>query len=112
MGETSPTVYHVILENIMNKYMEQLKQIILEELAGEDIRVFLFGSRARGTHRSGSDVDIGLMPTKTMDPIGIAVLRERIEASNIPYKVDIVNFQDVSDEFRKSALRGAVIWKN
>jgi uncharacterized protein len=96
----------------MNKYIEQLKQIILEELAGEDIRVFLFGSRARGTHRSGSDVDIGLIPAKTMDSVGIAVLRARIEESNIPYKVDIVNFHDVSDDFRNSALRGAVIWKN
>jgi uncharacterized protein len=96
----------------MNKYIEQLKQIILEALAGEDVRIFLFGSRAHGTHRSGSDVDIGMIPAKTMDPAGIAFLRERIEESNIPYKVDIVDFRDVSDDFRKSALNGAVIWKN
>lgn len=35
-----------------------------------------------------------------------------IEDSNIPYKVEVVNFSEVSEGFKKSALKEAIVWKD
>ncbi len=45
-----------------NKYIEQLKELVLEELKDEHVKVFLFGSRARNDNYIASDVDIGFIP--------------------------------------------------
>ena len=95
-----------------NKYLNQLKDIVLTELADEPVQVLLFGSRARGDFHAGSDVDIGLIPRRQINPFKFSILKEKIEDSSIPYKVDIVNLSEVSDEFLEHALKGAVLWKN
>ena len=92
--------------------MDQLKEMVLKEMADEPVRVLLFGSRAKGTHRSGSDVDIAFVPKTRMSWSRISFLREKIEASCIPYKVDIVDLSEASEEFCTQALKDAVIWKN
>ncbi|HHT9140371.1 MAG TPA: nucleotidyltransferase domain-containing protein, partial [Candidatus Tripitaka californicus] len=59
-----------------------------------------------------SDVDIGIVPSGELSDRELAILRERIEDSNIPYKVEVVNFSEVSEGFKKSALKGAIVWKD
>jgi len=44
------------------KYMEMLKEAVLEFLKDEDTKVILFGSRARNDNVMASDVDIGIIP--------------------------------------------------
>jgi len=39
------------------------------------------------------------------------MLREKIEESTIPYKVEIINLEEASDDFKKEILRDAVVWK-
>ena len=96
----------------MDKYLNQLKDIVLDELKNEPVKIFVFGSRARGDFRLGSDVDIGLISQKKAYSNRVSFLREKIENSNIPYKVDIVNFEEVSEDFRQKALEKIIIWKN
>ena len=95
-----------------NKYLDQLKGIVLTQLKDEPVRILLFGSRARGDERAGSDVDIGLIPRRTLNPLKVSILKEKIEESRVPYKVDIVNLSEVSKEFLDHALKGALTWKN
>jgi predicted nucleotidyltransferase len=94
-----------------NKYLEELKNLALAILKDEKVRIILFGSRARGDHNTVSDVDIGLLPYGELDKNKVIILREKIEDLNIPYKVELVNFSEVSEDFKKEALKGAVIWK-
>ena len=86
--------------------------MVLKEIGSEPVQVILFGSRARGSHHPGSDVDIGFIPKIRLNPSKISFLKEKIEESRIPYKVDIVDLSSTSEEFRTQALKGAVIWKN
>lgn len=95
-----------------NKYLRKLKQEILSSLAQEPVKIYLFGSRARGDERAASDIDIGVIPTSPLRPGTLSALRERIEGLNIPYKVEIVNLLGTSQEFRRQALRDAQIWKS
>jgi len=95
-----------------NRYIEKLKKLTLAMLKGERVKVILFGSRARRDHRRTSDVDIGLIPYGTLDKKKMVLLKDKVEELNIPYKVEIVDFSQVSVNFKKEAMKGAVIWKD
>lgn len=96
-----------------NLSIQKLKETVLEFLKDAKVKIVLFGSRARKEGSAASDVDIGIIPEGELDKRKVALLREFIEERlNIPYKVDVVDFSGVSEEFRKEALQGAVYWKS
>ncbi len=95
-----------------NKYLLKLRRLTINILKDEKVRIILFGSRGRGDNNPTSDVDIGLIPYGKIDEKKIILLKERIEELNIPYKVEIVNFSEASQDFRKEAMQGAIIWKD
>jgi hypothetical protein len=93
--------------------LNKLKEVFLEFLKDEDVKIVLFGSRARGEFVNTSDVDVGIIIGE--NGVGrrkLTLLREYIDELNIPYKVEIVDFSTVSDEFKKAALKEAVFWKD
>jgi len=94
-----------------NIYIRELKNLVLRYLRGEPVKVILFGSRARGDNARASDVDIGIIPRGRIDAAKLALLREKIEESNIPYKVEVVDFSHTSASFKKEALKEALVWK-
>ncbi len=92
--------------------LSRLKNMIVEYLKDEKVRVVLFGSRARKDNTHYSDVDLGLIPYGRFDRYKITSLNEMIENSTIPYKVEIINLGEVSEDFKKEVLKDAVIWKD
>ena len=98
--------------SVGNRYLSVLRKEIVSFLEGEDVSVFLFGSRARGDARPGSDVDIAVVPHGRFDRSKLLFLREVVEELNVPYNVDVVDFSDVSEEFKQEALKGAQVWKD
>lgn len=93
-------------------FLQILKGRVLEFLCNEEVEIVLFGSRSRGDASSASDVDIGIIPKNGFDRRKLTLLRESIENMNIPFKVDIVDFTHVSEEFKKEVLKDAVRWKD
>lgn len=95
-----------------NKYTELVQKIVLKKLKNLHCRVFLFGSRASGNYRFGSDFDIGInkLDSDTFLRMKYRILEE-LEESKVPWQVDIVNFDIVSDRFRKIAEKVIVEWK-
>lgn len=77
-----------------------------------EAKIYLFGSRARGTNAKWSDVDIALDAGKELDILRVSEINEIMVATNLPYKVDIVDFYTVSPQMRESILRDKIIWKN
>lgn len=53
--------------------------------------VVIFGSRAKGTYKPGSDIDLAVMNTGGL-PQTIARISSDLEESNLPYSVDLVYF--------------------
>ena len=92
--------------------IHNLKEHILEFLGRENIKIVVFGSRARGDNITFSDVDIGIIPKGEFNRNSLTLLREFIENSNIPYKVDIVDLSSTSEQFMREALKDAEIWKD
>lgn len=73
-------------------------------------RVFLFGSRASGSARAASDIDIGLLAKEPLPPALLADLRKAFEESRIPYTVDVVDLPSVDETFRTKVMAEAQTW--
>lgn len=58
--------------------------------------VHLFGSRANGNFKPGSDIDIALMNKGIPDKI-ISRLVSDFEESTLPYFVDVINYQTIQN---------------
>ncbi len=87
-----------------DKYIEEIRDIIFKFLDPKEYNVFVFGSRAAGKAGKFSDYDIGIIGKKSVSSFKKVLIEEALEESNIPYKVDIVDFSLVSPEFKKIAL--------
>lgn len=59
--------------------------------------VHLFGSRAKGNYRLGSDVDLAIM-NKGVSSHTLARLNSRFEESSLPYKIDLVDFTKLTKQ--------------
>lgn len=76
-------------------------------------RVILFGSRATGTARQGSDIDITIDAGAKITDGSIALLRLELEYElNVPYKIDLSDFYDLPKDFRAIVLKEGIIWRN
>lgn len=74
------------------------------------MRVYLFGSRATGGTRTGSDCDIGIDPVQDL-PVGLlSRLREALEESHVPYVVEIIDLSQVDEEFARNVRSEGVLW--
>lgn len=66
-----------------------------------NIKAFAFGSRIRAQHKKHSDLDIALMTNTPMDWRVLADLREAFEESELPIRVDVIDWSTCSEEFKK-----------
>lgn len=92
------------------KYLDQLKELIMSLVDPDRIMVFLFGSRAGGRHMSRSDVDIGLMCGGKLPVRLYHQIRNAVDESSIPLDVDIIDFTRVDPRFKEEALKEIIIW--
>ncbi len=75
-------------------------------------KVILFGSRAMGNYKKGSDIDLAILG-KTVDFETITRLHGQLnEQLSIPYFVDVVNFNTIDTEELKQHIltKGKVIY--
>jgi len=92
-----------------------LNEKIVEEIVSivkkyeEVTRVVIFGSRARGDYKKASDIDIALFGDELTHSINTKIFYE-IEDLYMPYKVDLINFNSLSDEnkIKENILREGV----
>jgi hypothetical protein len=97
---------------IYQKSIRDLKSLVIELFKEENVILIFFGSRARGDHSRVSDIDIGILPDKSLDRKKLILLKEKIDNLNFPYTVDVVDLSKVSEAFRETVLRDGIIWKN
>ena len=91
-------------------YLNIVKKIVLDKIPKDKFNIFLFGSRARRKHRFAADIDIGVQGEIPLDQRVISTIKNEVDESIIPFKVDIIDFTDVSDDFKKVALEDIEIW--
>jgi len=99
--------------SVYESSLKLLKDMAKGVFKGEEVTVFLFGSRARGDYLETSDVDVAIISKGEVNKSKVALFRERIEDSNIPYKVDVVDLSQAPREFTDKVLKeGVLVWKS
>ncbi len=88
--------------------IEELKSFLMDFFKDEDIKIFLFGSRAKGNFTAISDIDLGFLSDYDID-YKLSCLREILENSNIVQKVDIVNLKN-APHLQKTVQSEGVRW--
>lgn len=94
--------------NQIAAYKETLIQTIKKHIPVCEI--YLFGSRAMGTERPSSDIDIAIKTSSPIDRHILNLINEDIDALNIPFFVDIVDYNSVYDGMRAFMDKTGVLW--
>lgn len=99
------------LTEVRRQAVEEIVYKIRAHL-GDAVRIYLFGSMARGDWGIGSDLDLALDAERPIAVERLAQLREQLEDSTIPYFVDLIDLNAVSPSFRKQVLAEAMLWRD
>ena len=97
------------MKNIDKEVQEKIIDLITALVP--DAKIYLFGSRARQTNAQWSDIDLALDTGKPLRNSAIDEVKSVLEATNIPYKVDVLDFQSISTNMQDSIKRDWKIWK-
>jgi predicted nucleotidyltransferase len=84
--------------DVAEQHLETIKRI-LAKYAG-DCEVRAFGSRISGTAREYSDLDVAIIGKNKIKRRVKMLLREAFEESDLPFRVDVIDYIAISDAFR------------
>lgn len=84
-----------------------VKQILFKYLDPKNYSFFIFGSRATGKNETYSDIDIGI-EGPTLAAKMKREIEESFEESDLPFRVDIVDFSTVDDKFKEIAKQHTI----
>ena len=88
------------IDDILN----QISSIVANELTG-DYQLFLFGSRAKDINDNKSDIDIGILSKTGITGRQLLAIQEQLEDIQTLLKIDLVDFNSVTDDFKQTALK-------
>lgn len=88
-------------------HIELVQRILRQHVPSAE--VWAFGSRAKWLARDTSDLDLCIRATAALSFEKMGTLREAFEESNLPYKVDVVDWTTTSESFRKIIERDKVV---
>ena len=89
------------LNSIFRKYPD-IKQVIL------------YGSRAKGNYRNGSDIDLTIKPIENFNFNNLLRISNDFDDSDMPYFVDVSVYDKLSNSDLKAHIdrAGKVLWEN
>ncbi|HEV2917355.1 MAG TPA: nucleotidyltransferase domain-containing protein [Candidatus Babeliales bacterium] len=91
---------------------EQERIIRLLDALFPGVKIYLFGSRARGTNRPTSDIDLALDAGRPLSFLEVAQARNVLDVLYIPQKIDVVDLHSVPDYLRTTILKEGKVWKS
>lgn len=89
------------------KLKKEILEIVGKYLDLKKYKVFFFGSRVEGKNFPRSDIDIGILGGKPIPPEIKFKIEEELEELPTLYKFDLVDFLEVSADFKREALKSA-----
>ena len=101
--DTAKNRESMTLEDLPSPVLEGLRRLAADASA-RGIRLFLFGSFARGDARPNSDLDLGYEMQGGIQPANRIWLLDAVDALPTIRPIDLVDFAGVSPAFRNVAL--------
>lgn len=73
--------------------------------------ILVFGSRIRDDFKKNSDLDLCLKSDAPLELTQLGTLKEIFSQSDLPYKIDLVDWNRISPEFQENILNQCEHWK-
>ena len=101
----SPT----IVLDLPQKYLEQVKTLLRTHVPHAE--VWAYGSRVTGSGHEASDLDLVLRNPKNLQEESSALneLKEAFTESNLPIRVDIMDWARIPESFHREIERAHVV---
>jgi type I restriction enzyme S subunit len=93
--------------DILPEHWQIVRRILNEHVPHHEI--WAFGSRARGNAKPYSDLDLAVIADAPLSIDIRAAMAEDFTESDLPWKVDVVDWATTSDTFRKIIEQGKVL---
>lgn len=87
--------------------LELVKQLLRQHVPVCEVRAF--GSRVNGCAKPYSDLDLVIFGTEKLSPDLLSDLKEAFVESDLPFRVDLLDWTQLSTEFRAVINRNYVI---
>ena len=81
------------------KHLKTVQYILAEHIPDYEVRAF--GSRVKWTAKDYSDLDLAVVGSKPLNLRQRGELAEAFEESNLPIRVDVLDWQSISEGFRQ-----------
>ena len=81
---------------------------VLDGAMPADAHVYMFGSRATGRAKRGSDLDLAIDAGRPLSAAEASRIADRFEESDLPYRVDVIDLQWASAEMASVVTRDRV----
>ena len=88
--------------DITPQHLETIQRILAEYVPECEVRAF--GSRVKWTAKDYSDLDLAVVGNEPLSRRQLRRLTEAFEESDVPSRVDVVDWQSLSDWFKKVIL--------
>ncbi len=100
MSETPPI-------DIRPDHWAIVRDILRTHVPGRE--VWAFGSRARGTAKRYSDLDLAVITDEPLPVAVMAALADEFSESDLPWRVDVVDWAVMGEAFRRVIERDRVV---
>lgn len=90
--------------------LAEVRGVVLRALGGPIATVYLFGSFVSGARHRASDIDLAIDSPSPLPPALLARLREALEESRVPYRVDVVDLAEADAKFRERVRKTGRVW--
>jgi prepilin-type N-terminal cleavage/methylation domain-containing protein len=87
--------------NVEPRHLEIIKEILSKYVS--DAKIYVFGSRAKKSAKPYSDLDIAVdLNDQKLNLSILAKLTSAFEQTTIPYKIDVIDLNSISEEFKNN----------
>jgi len=80
-------------------YLKMVKDILKKHIP--ELEVWAFGSRVNRAAKKHSDLDLAVITEKPLSLTKIGEIKDDFSESDLPFRVDVVDWATTSSEFRK-----------
>ena len=80
-------------------HLEKVRTILHQHVPRCEVRAF--GSRVNGTAKDYSDIDLAVVGSTQLSDDTLRHLKEAFEESDLPFRVDVLDWHAASPEFQK-----------
>lgn len=101
------------IRKCMEMVEKELKEKIIRMIAAivPNAKIILFGSRARGTARKSSDIDIAIDAGEQLPRIVLGEINSIFEASNIMLRIQVLDYNNIDNDIKSSIDKEGIVWK-